>query len=452
MADAPNVTARLAQFLTASRWEDIPQPVRHEAMRSLLDWLGCALGGCRDEAVDRVLAALAGFSGPPEATVIGRGERLDILNAALVNAISSNILDFDDTHLRTVIHPTSPVAAALLAFAEHRRTTGERFLHAFALGVEAECRIGNAISPGHYDRGWHITATCGVFGAAAAVGKLLGLSPREMTWALGAAATQSAGLVEMLGSMAKSLGVGAAARNGLFAALLAAKGFTGPEQAIEGVRGFANVLGERPDFHAITDRLGEDWALTQNAHKPYPCGIVMHPALDGCIDLHRAHSIPPERIQRIALKVNPLAVARTSRPEPRTRLEARLSLQHGAAVALVHGVAGIAQFTDASIREPAVAVLRGKADVREDPALGRVEAIVEVHTIDGRILSTHVRHARGSLECPMTDVEIGAKFRELAAAGAPGCHADRIIALVRSLETADDAAVLARASVPTGVA
>ena len=450
--DAHNVTAGLAEFLADSRWEDVPSPVRHEAVRSLLDWLGCALGGCRDDAVDRVLALLAEVSGPPAATVIGRGERLDILNAALVNAISSNILDFDDTHLRTVIHPTSPVASALLAFAEHRRTTGERFLHALVLGVEAECRIGNAISPGHYDRGWHITSTCGVFGAAAAIGKLLGLSPREMRWALGVAATQSAGLVEALGSMAKSLSVGAAARNGLLAALLAAKGFTGPERVIEGVRGFANVVGERPDFDAITTRLGAEWALAVNAHKPYPCGIVMHPVLDGCIDLHRGHSLPPERIRRIALTVNPLAVARTSRPDPRTRLDARLSLQHGAAVALVHGAAGIAQFTEASIQDPAVAVLRGKVDVREDPAVGRVEAIVAVHTTDGRILSTHVRHARGSVECPMTDVEIEAKFRELAAAGAPGCRADRIIALVRSLEAADDAAALARASVPTGVA
>src|SRR5262245_54312748 len=149
MTEPPNVTARLAQFSAESRWEDIPAPVRHEAKRSLLDWLGCALGGCRDEAVERVLAALAAFSGPPEATVIGRGERLDILHAALVNAISSNILDFDDTHLRTVIHPSSPVASALLAFAEHRRTDGAQFLHAFVLGVEAECRIGSAISPGH---------------------------------------------------------------------------------------------------------------------------------------------------------------------------------------------------------------------------------------------------------------------------------------------------------------
>ncbi len=158
------VTRELARFVVESRWASIPAAVTHEARRALLNWAGCALGGCRDESVDIALAALCEFAGPPQATLLGRSERTDILNAAALNALSSNILDFDDTHLRTVIHPTVPVAAALLALAERTRVSGDHFLHAFILGVEVECRIGNAISPEHFSAGWHITATCGIFG------------------------------------------------------------------------------------------------------------------------------------------------------------------------------------------------------------------------------------------------------------------------------------------------
>ena len=166
--------------------------------------------------------------------MIGRSERADALSAAFLNAVSANVLEFDDTQLQTVIHPAAPVVPAVFALAELRRVSGDELLHAVVLGVEAECRIGKAVTPSHYRRGWHITSTCGVFGAAAAAGKLLGLDRQRMMWALGNAAAQSAGLIESLGSMAKSISVGNAARNGLAAALLAEQGFTGPERALEG--------------------------------------------------------------------------------------------------------------------------------------------------------------------------------------------------------------------------
>ena len=239
------VTRELARFVVDSRWTGLPREVRHEAKRALLNWLGCALGGCNDAAAGTALAAVREFAGPPQATVLGRRERLDILNAALVNAIGSNALDFDDTHLRTVIHPTVPVAAALTALAEHVPVTGAQFLHAFILGVEAECRIGLAVSPEHYNAGWHITSTCGVFGAAVACGKLLNLNEQQMTWALGIAATQAAGLTAVHGSMSKCFNMGHAARNGLTAALLARKGFTSSARALEAPRGFAHVLSSR---------------------------------------------------------------------------------------------------------------------------------------------------------------------------------------------------------------
>src|SRR5262245_29320262 len=166
MLHQPGVTQNLARFVVGTRWDDIPDPVRHEAKRALLNFFAVALAGCRTSPVEIALASLAEFSDCRQATVIGRSERMDALSAAFLNAAGANVFDFCDTHLPTVIHPTSPVAPALFALSELRPVTGSELLLAFILGFELQCRIGGAISPGHYAKGWHITSTCGVFGAA----------------------------------------------------------------------------------------------------------------------------------------------------------------------------------------------------------------------------------------------------------------------------------------------
>src|SRR5262245_40533166 len=278
-------TRTLAKFIVNHRYADVPQQVRHEAARSFLNWVGCAVGASRHDTVERALAALNEFSGPREATVLGRSDRLDIMLAALMNGITSHTFDFDDTHLRTVIHPSGPVASAILALAETRPVTGAEFLHAFVLGVEVSCRIGNAVYPTHYDVGWHITGTTGVFGAAAAAGRLLGLDEQQMTWALGTAATQASGLREMFGTMCKPFHPGNAARNGLLSALLARANFTSSNQGIEAPRGFANVLATERRYEEITEHLGDSWEILANTYKPFACGIVIHPTIDGCIQL-----------------------------------------------------------------------------------------------------------------------------------------------------------------------
>ena len=206
---------------------------------------------------------------------------------ASLNAMAGNVFDFDDTHLPTIIHPTAPVAPALLALAETRPATGRQLLDAFAIGVDVACRIGNAVSPGHYDRGWHITATCGVFGAAAACARVLGLDARRTLWALGPrlGAGQRPG-PRRWARWSKSIGVGNAAANGLLSALLAAEGFEGPAAPLEGPRGFLRVTAERPDFEQITDGLGTQWQLQRNTYKPYPCGVVLNPVIEACLALH----------------------------------------------------------------------------------------------------------------------------------------------------------------------
>src|SRR5687768_2825852 len=353
-----NETRTLARFVAESRLGDIPEATQHEGKRALLNWLGCAIGGSRDETVERALAAIDPFSGPRTASLIGRGEKLDPLNAALVNGLGSNILDYDDTHMKTVIHPTVPIAAAVFALAEHRHATGAQLLEAFILGVEVECRIGNAVSPEHYAIGWHITATCGVFGAAAAAGKLLGLDAARMTWALGIAATQASGLTATMGSMSKSYNMGHAAKSGLIAALLAETGFTSSDRGIEAPRGFAHVSSRSVNLNEITDRLGETWELSWNAYKPFPCGIVLHAAIDGCIALRNEHRLTAEGIDRVETRLHPLALDLAGKPAPTTGLEGKLSVYHAVAVALLYGKAGVAEFTDECVRRPEVLALR----------------------------------------------------------------------------------------------
>ena len=257
MEPKPDVTASLARFVASTKWEQIPDAARHAAKRALMNFFAVAFSGCRTEPVDLALKTLSQFSGGTPATVIGRKERIDALSAAFLNAAGANVFDYCDTHLPTVVHPTAPLAPALLALAELRTVCGPDLLTAFVLGFEIECRVGLAVSPGHYPKGWHITSTCGVFGAAAGAAKLLGLTPQQIVWALGSASTQSAGLCECLGWPAKSVSVGNAARNGLLSALLAEKGFSGPPEPIAGAQGWIAAMGEPPNWEGLIGKLGE---------------------------------------------------------------------------------------------------------------------------------------------------------------------------------------------------
>ncbi|WP_397452332.1 MmgE/PrpD family protein [Pseudomonas sp. NA-150] len=303
---APSLTRPLAEFIESTHWADIPAVVRHEAKRALVNYFAVSLAGCGDPDVLKAIHLFEGFRSGQQAHLIGRPERTDILNAASLNAMSANVYDFDDTHIPTIIHPTAPVAAALFALAETMALTGEQLLLAFVLGVEVECRLGMAISPGHYQRGWHITSTCGVFGAAVGAGKVLGLDAQQLVWAMGNASAQSSGLVETLGSMSKSIGVGNSARNGLLSALLANADFSGPERPLEGERGFLNVMGDRPDFREVSEGLGGRWALLANTYKPYPCGVVLNPVIEACLALSRERSWSMDEVVRVELTGHPL--------------------------------------------------------------------------------------------------------------------------------------------------
>jgi len=443
-----DVTRRLAAYVVASKHADLPAPVRKEAQRTLLNWMGCAVGGSRHETLDAAIGALAPFSGPPQATVVGRRERMDVLHAALMNGISSHVFDFDDTHLKTVIHPAGPVASAILALSEHRPVSGTDFLNALVVGIEVECRIGNAVYPAHYDRGWHITGTAGVFGSAAACGRLLGLNERQMVWALGIAAAQPVGLREMFGSMTKSFHPGRAAQNGLTAALLASKNFTSSEVGIEGKSGWANVLSTSRDYAQITEQLGATYEISFNTYKPFACGIVIHPAIDACVQLRNEHKLQPDQIERINLAVHPLVLELTGKKEPKTGLETKFSVYFAAAVAIVNGSAGMRDFSDENARNPQIVALRDRVTATVDPAIKEEQVRATVVLKDGRTLEKRIDHVIGSLERPLSDADLEAKFTGLADGVLPAAQVRTLMDQCWKIETLPRAGELAAAARP----
>lgn len=443
-----DVTRVLARYLVSAPYDALPEAIRAEARRTLLNWAGCTIGGSRHETVDIAVAALAPFSGAAQASLLGRRERFDVLHAALINGIASHVFDFDDTHLKTVIHPGGPVVSAILALAERNPVSGRDFLNAMVLGIEAECRIGNAVYPDHYDRGWHITGSTGAFGAAAASGRLLGLTEQQMIWALGLAAAQPVGLREMFGSMTKSFHPGRAAQNGLTAALLAQRNFTSTDVGIEGKNGWANVLSTKRDYAEITTDLGRRYEIAYNTYKPFACGIVIHPAIDACIQLRNEHRLTADQIERIDLRVHPLVLELTGKTSPQTGLEMKFSVYFAAALAIVNGSAGMRDFTDANVRDPQLVALARRVNATIDPAIKEEQVIATVVLKEGRSVGTRVEHAVGSLERPMSDDDLEAKFRDLARDVLPEAQVRRTIDLCRGIEALPDVRDLVRAARP----
>jgi 2-methylcitrate dehydratase PrpD len=441
------VTRALARFVVEARAADIPEAARREAIRSLVNYVGCALGGSPHAAIDSALAALEPFAGPPQASVIGRRARADCLHAALLNGMSAHVLDFDDTHLRTLLHPSVPVASALLALAERRSLDGSAFLDAFVLGVDVECRVANAMYATH-NVSWYITGTAGVLGAAAAVGRVLGLDEKQMMFALGIAATQAAGLREMGGTMSKAFTHGRAAQNGMLAALLAERGFTSSSRAIEAPRGLVHVLAPGSRLEEIADGLGERYEILLNTYKPYACGVVAHPVIDGCIRLRNTHELKAHSIASIKLRVHPLALELTGIRKPRGGLDSKWSIYHSAAVAIRDGTAGERQYTDERVNDPAIVALRAKVEAAADPALRDDEAFLTIALTDGRVVEEHVSHATGSAANPLSDEGLSAKFRGLAEGVLPPPQIEALLDTCWRVAGVADVAEVARLSVP----
>ena len=430
--NAPPITQILARFVATHPSRGWSDAVDREAHRTFLNWAGCAAGAATHEAMAAALAGVQMLQPAPQASVLGRAERVDMASAALLNGISSHTFDFDDTHLKTIIHPAGPVASAALALAEHLGASGRALIDALVLGIDVSCRMGNLMYPEHYDRGWHITGSTGMLGAAAACARLLGLDEHRTTMALGIAASQPVGLREQFGTMTKPFHPGAAARAGLMSALLAKHGYTASPRALEAPRGFAQVVSTQCAWNEATDELGQRFEISFNTYKPFACGIVIHPSIDACVQL-REQGVKPGDVECIELKVHSLVLELTGKKEPADGLQGKFSVYHGCAAGLIFGRAAEPEYADDIVTRDDVVALRRKVVATVDDTIAEASADVTAVLLDGRRVHVFVEHATGSLQRPMSDAALDAKFAAQAGLVLGAARTSELVAACRRL-------------------
>jgi 2-methylcitrate dehydratase PrpD len=443
------ITARLADYVVSTKPSDLPAHVRHEALRSLFNIVGCTIGGARHEIVDLADKTLAPFAGPQQATLYARGRKADVLHASLINAFASSIYSFDDTHAQAVVHPSGPVAAAVLALAEMRPVSGGDLLAAFALGVELECRLCKAISvpPAKGSMAWSGTGITGGFGAVAAVGKLLKLDTERMRWAMGIALSQASGFRAMHGTMQASMMPAQGAPVGLRAAIMAERGFTASSVALEGKYGYLTVFCETPDLDALSGDLGNRFELLSNTYKAYPCGIVIQPIIDACLQLRRDKGIVAEQVARVDIQGSPGTMALCNNRDPKDELQAHVSLHHWVAVSFIRGTARIQDMdTETAVRDPALMAFQEKVDAVLNPSLGSDATVVTLTMRDGTKHVCEIDHCIGSATNPMSDADLERKFVDMSEPAIGAARTRELVAKTWGIGALPDAGELSRAS------
>jgi 2-methylcitrate dehydratase PrpD len=455
----PGLTNYVGTFVTQSKYQEIPAEVMELGKKSILDALGLALAGSRAESgsISRKYVEQAGVCNG-KATIIGSAQRTSPRFAALVNGISIHADDFDDTQLAAakdrvyglLIHPTVPVLPAIFALAEQRTVTGKEWMLAYQVGAEVECKIAEAISPRHYQDGFHTTGTCGPFGSAAACAKLLKFDLSKTLRTLGLAASQSGGVRENFGTMTKPFQAGHAAESGLVSAELVALGWTAAEQILEADRGFFHASGGSYDPSAILDRLGNPWTFASPgvSLKPYPSGSLAHPAMTELARLIEVHDLQAAQVEKVDIGANHNMTTTLLHHQPKTGLEAKFSMEFCLAILLLERKAGLGQFSDQVVRRPDVQEMIGKINFYVDPeaenaGFDKMTSILRVHLRDGRMVTGRADFAKGSPANPMSFDETATKFRGCAEfAEWPKAKTEQIIAFTKSLEAATDISAL----------
>lgn len=430
-----DLEALFTERICALAADGLPAALRGHALDLIANGLAVAIDASREPAAEAVMRHGSDVGGRPTSPVPGRAESLDPLFAAMAAATMMQITDFDDTHLETVIHPTATALAAVLAVGSAHGTDGQTALRAYVLGCEAQLRVGAAM-PGHYEKGWHITSTCGMFGAAVAASVCLGLDAARTHQALAIAASQSTGHRSAFGTDVKPVQAGKAAANGVLSALLAADGFTGPRRCLTGPRAFFRVMAPTGyDDSRLLGGLGEDWELLRTTAKPYPCGVVTHPAIEAAERLARAGDIDPRQVTRVDVRCHPLVPELTGVPRPETALCARFSTAHAVAAALVTGAVTPDSYRDEIRRHPGVVRVRDRVTLSPDPGCRKEAASVTVSMADGRTLTSDVQACRGAPGNELTAAELDEKVCGLVEGVLPG-RAAKFRAAVANLPAA----------------
>ncbi len=454
MTIAETLAARIADVT----YDKLPDQARYWAKVAIMDTVGCILAGA-DEPCARIagqVAAIGGANGP--CVVFGTQRRVGPMDAAAINGTAAHALDYDDCSDTLGGHPSAPILPALFALAETRGTNGRDFIAAYVAGWETETRIARGVNFHHYEKGWHPTATLGVFGATAACAKLMGLSVEKTARALALAATFSSGLKANFGTMTKPLHVGHAARNGIYAALLASEDFTSSTDAIEHRQGFLRVFNGEGNFNQepIVGEWGAPWDIVDPglAIKQYPCCGSTHPAVDAMLMLVRENDLTPAMVTRIESQTHPRRFAHTNRPDPRGALDAKFSVQYCLARALVSRQVLIEHFEDGSYDEPEVrAVLkRVVSSAWPDRKMDLSEhfgADVQVTLTDGRVLTKSVPRPLGrGPSIPLPPALLRGKFIDCAQRALTAEDANRLHGLLDTLETVNQIRTLTEATIP----
>ncbi len=419
MQDMNQTIARcLAHYTRDTQWTTLPEAVRRESQRAMLNWIACAVGGARTPSTDAAVIGAMALNPGGNTPMLGRSELTGIADAAMVMCLSSSAHTFDDTHLETITHPTGPVAAAAISVAhslsgQGKPVSGQEFLTALALGIETECRVSKAIVAGGSHIGWYMTGLSGGIGAAVAVAYLLGLSEDRISAAIGLATAQACGLRATHGSMSIALVPGLAARNGITAAYFARGGLTCNDYLIEGRNGLLEVIADSKQAPLIVQDLGSDFEMMRNAYKPYPCGIVIHPSIDACLQLANNPAVVANQIKEIQLQVHPDAMRLCWRKLPENELDAQVSVYHWVGASLVHKKAGLQEGSLKCVQDPQVRALQERTFIKINEQLADNQAVATVVLDDGRAFEAVVDNATGSKTNPMTDEQLVAKFRTL---------------------------------------
>ncbi|MCC6792222.1 MAG: MmgE/PrpD family protein [Thermomicrobiales bacterium] len=443
---------RLAEFLAGATYADLPQETVAATTLAILDWIGSALAGSLESPARMAQGVVAGLGASDEASVLPSG-RSSAAGAALANGVASHILELDDIHKGSTVHGAAPIVPAALAAAEREQASGRDLLLAVALGYDAALRVGEAVNPSHY-RTWHPTGTAATFGAAAAAASLLRLDAGRMLDALGSAGTQAAGLWEFNadGAMSKHLHPGKAAFNGVLAADLAKRGFTGATRIIEGERGFIRAMSDGGDASRITDGLGTRWKVVENGYKLHACCGHTHTAVDSAIELRDGVAIDQIEAIRIALYGPGFEIVKES--NPRTPYQAKFSVAYCVAAALAEGVVGLDQFDQSRFDptgtiEPLIATLLARTSVAVAGDLtarypARWPSRLTLLLRDGATLEREADYPLGHPENPVPRATLERKAHNLIAPRFGANAADRALAFVAALTETPDVDVAMR--------
>ena len=444
-------TSQLAKFVAEHESEQIPEPVLHAARRALVDHIGVTVAGSADDATKRARSAIEASESSGAATVVGARMKASPPFAAFLNAFASHVLDLDDVYNPpgTTVHGSCSVWPAILAVADTRPVSGREALASFALGFEVETRVGHAAGQTHYDAGWHVTGTSGHVGSAAAAARTMGLDRHQVEHAIAAGATQAAGLRIMAGSDLKSMHPGKAAMDGVLAATLAAQGLSASAKALEGVFGYLAVMSDDPAPDKISAGLGQTWNITSNGYKLYPSGSLTHPMIDGVIALVTENNVAPTEVTVIDVRVAPPAARFTDVPKPTTNMQAKFSLRHCAAAAVVFRRVGTDELAEEILVRPDVVDLRDRVKVVADPALGKQDADIEITLTSGRTIAIEVRGNRGTPAAPLDDDELAAKFRELVGPELGPERTERLLDTCWRVDELEDVSELLAQTVPS---